>query len=286
MPLTWNQLSDLTGSTGGSRSPDADDSTHPANVLLQIVLPIVLILAFLIVVRMQALEQKEREATVLMHKMKGEHRGEVLADHIESLIELQRQKLIVELQKIEAAKKLLFGVDVFSSVNLGPEGDTAVKHKYKQICAMTFLHLGTPGAKHDLAEQMYDTVLEAAGIRDQSLFGSESKFSILTDSTTILQDNSDFLTQQIEEFISQLEASAQQSQYEAVGATLEFYGSNNESLENLNPDFEVLRRDYRDSATPENAARIYNCVVSTISNYLEREGFNFFRDTWAGILEI
>jgi hypothetical protein len=283
MAITWKQLTKIVGRRAGRQPNNADESSHPANVLLQIMLPIVLILAFIMIVRMQALERTRQDFEGLINKFKNEDRGTVLEQYTKALMELQKQILIVELQKIKDERREYFGIDLFSAINLGPKGNSLAKQRFRGICERTVKHLGNERAKSEQVASIYQAVLDSANIEDRRPTDLESNYGILRYFGIITSENKEYILKQIVEFTNQLTVDAQRSQYEVIRATSEFYGSHPESLDDLNPRIRQLREDYRDEPTPVIAREMHNCIVNTLAEYLQNQGFLFFRDTWRNL---
>lgn len=284
MALSWNNFKEMTGKTGSLETPDQEEASHPANVLLQIVLPIVLILAFLVFVRVQILEEQASNFFILLDKVKEEPRGELLEEYRESLVELQRQRLLVALEKVKAERRRYFGIDAVSSIRI--EAGQLLDGSFKIACEKTFSHLGNVRSRDAEANFIYQSVLDSAEIRDRGTGKSQGEWDILADPSIITNQNRDHVRRLIEGFIARLIGEATNLQYESIHEICEFYLVHDEEMEQLDPKLAKFREEYI-HAPPEKkklyAHKLHNRLVEKLTHGLEEQGFHFFEETWQRI---
>jgi hypothetical protein len=262
---------------------DGDESTHPANVLLQILFPIVLVLLFMLVHRMRTLEKRSQELSTLMELVGNEDRGQTLSRLMEALLEIQKQRLIAALEMAKAERRDTMDINVFAFTSIKVVSGEMADERFKRSCRKTFEILGTPEAVAAERDLIYRIVLGHVGISDLGTDPMEGKIDILDRPGAISNANRLFIKKAISEFTAGLAAEASELQFLALRDVLDYYADNDELLDALDPGLSVRRKGYilcPDSAKTLYAAGLRDRIVHSLEDRVKSQGYEFFAGTW------
>lgn len=290
MALPWHILYTLDRYRNGVPPEDVDEHSHPSNILLQIVLPMVLILAFLINVQIQILEQKSKDLDILKGKIMMTDRGTLVKEYQQAIIELQRQTLLVAFEKVKKERRQYFGVALFAEQDIEIRGDSVFSRAFKISCERTYRHLNHVTAQKNEIEHMYVALLDSAKIQDPSFTEFESEFQVLDHPEIITNANRTYIENLIRGFTLRLVLEARNLQYASIERIFEHYLFNHNAMDALDPELKKYREGYNTAESDEIrrlfAQRLHNRLLERLAQALKKQGYQFFDDTWQRMYEV
>jgi hypothetical protein len=205
--MTLQAVAALSPSGGTPDTEAVSEGTYVPDILLQILLPIVLILAYMAGGPAQAAP----DAAKIDAEQKL--RGQLAAAYLE----LQRQRLVAGLERVSAERKQELGLFYLASKTLqlnpggglGDQDDVLVKS-----CRALEAVLGTDELRNVESQQLFQRVLIAAGLTTGPEFNSESVRTSdpVQASLTVTSENRKFAVEKIQLFLQSLESDAVREQ--------------------------------------------------------------------------
>jgi len=239
-----------------------EDGYSPLEVLLQITLPIVLILAFLVFAKLEILQQKEKRYNAVL-KAIGD---DVL---VESALDLQKQKMIAALEQVKSERKKSLHVSSFEERSPAIESGKLREEFFKSFCEKSYAALNDLNARNRETDELYTRVLEVARI----LKGNVTK------------ENEDFVRKQILDFLDGLVEDVVQIQHRTIREFFDYYQKLSlTQLDQLDPQLKELRLAYRsaedDAQSEALTAKIYNHLHEKLKANLDEQKYQFLDVTW------
>lgn len=198
-------LQEVAALSSFRRIPNGDegsDGTYVPDILLQILLPMVLILAYMAGGSAAAAAPDSKKPNA-----ESELRGQLAAAYLE----LQRQRLVAALEKVVAERKQELGLYYLSNKTLqlsqggglGSQDDVLAKS-----CAALQSVLRTDETRSAEAQQLFDRVLTAAGLTLGAETTSEKAVNAdpVRASLNVTSENRKFTFEKIQLFLQNLEA--------------------------------------------------------------------------------
>ena len=287
MPYNLNEAKKLLKHTSNYHGSDENQNSHAESVLLQIVFPIVLILAFLVIIKVQALEEKAKDFDIINEIIYSEKRGETLDKLRQSEMELQKQKLLVEFEKVRSERRRYFKMDSFEMDSIRVVKGRLFCSDLGIACKRMVKHLGDQYSMSREFNNIYGAVLDSANIIDDKTYRLEGEYKILKQSNVITSQNRDYLQEVINNFLTRLYIESQDLQYESIYRIILYLLKNDEEIEFLDPKLKEFREQYISEPDPTikriQASRLHNHLIKKIESKLKDQDFIFFPNTWEKI---
>ena len=282
--MTWNQLQSGLDRRETAPAEEVIDETYSADVLLQIILPMVLVLAFLVINALRHFEEQTRPAS----------QEDYIAELNKSLIELQRQKLLLALARTEQGRRTAFGIDYFVQriadlTNSGQllTNDPLLVAKCQEINAI----YQTPAAIEQEKRRLYALVLKDAGVQDppsaapQAQVPSSTKPNI-DDHLRITGENRQFVTERIAGLMDALRTEITDRQRDLVRLAFQYYaGLSVDELYRWHPQLQSLREEIaRLEALQQDASSLRTAQTEEVRQKMKQDfrvqGYLFLEDAW------
>jgi len=211
--MTMQAVVALSYSYANPEMNNVSDGTYVPEILLQILLPIVLILAYMVGGSPSAAAAPDGGKVNTEQKL----RGELAAAYLE----LQRQRLVAGLEKVEAERKQELGLFYLStkSLQLNPAGGLGdLDSVLVRSCAAIQSVLRADDTRAAEGQQLFQRVLTAAGLT----LVAEATPQAATDSDpvraslVVTSENRTFLSEKIQLFLQSLETDTMREQVRLV----------------------------------------------------------------------
>lgn len=226
---------------GKGKGQAIDDATaDAANVLLQLVLPIVLILAFII------------EVVGQIGKLE------------DVLLELEKQKLVAALEKVKSERRVYFGIDSAKGINI-TDGKLTDPY-FKATCEKANDSFRDSRSRQNEVNSLYEAVLQTAEITNVAPENSEF----------VKEQIQAFIKSLIDDIVKlQIGAFNQISDY-FLQNTDELDRLDTE-LARLR---ELYNKATNESEKSAYANRLYNRFHEWVKSYLEKDDYYFLEEAW------
>ncbi len=282
--MTWNQLQSGLDRRETPPAEEVIDESYSADVLLQIILPMVLVLAFLVINALRHFEEQTRPAS----------QEDYIAELNKSLIELQRQKLLLALDRTEQARRNAFGIDYFVQriadlTNSGQllTNDPLLVAKCQEINAI----YQTPAAIEQEKRRLYALVLKDAGVQDAPSAAPQvqvppSTKPNINDHLRITAENRQFVTERIAGLMDALQAEITDRQRDLVRQAFLYYARLSvDELYRWHPQLQSLREEIaRLEAAQQDATSLRTAQTEEVRQKMKQDfraqGYLFLEDAW------
>jgi hypothetical protein len=287
-------LRSLDGDTEGLRDTRLEDAW---NILVQVLLPMVLVLTFVIITGVLAYKSALESLNYILQK-EGDFAEIELKEQI---VEVQLQRLLRALEAVQAKQREEIGLTLFPGPrHVRREDVRIVDGDFQRLCnqAVQILGAGASPAVTDYANELYRQVLQEAGIQDPARVDvrrrNESeggKIGLLEESETlratpnvITSTNRRKIHNLILDFLSGLEEEIVELQVGLVNQIFSELLASGDTGE-LDEDSSRMLREIVDPATSEKVRRtraeeLYRTVLRRWHERLDREGYPFLEKSW------
>lgn len=287
-------LRSLDGETGDLRDTRLEDAW---NILVQVLLPMVLVLTFVIITGVLAYKSAYDSLQKFLQK-EGDFAEIELKEQI---VEVQLQRLLRALEAVKAKQREEIGMTLFPGPQHVRRNDIRIIDRdFKRLCnrAGEVLGDGASSAFTDYANELYRRVLQEAGIHDTSRSdvrrwteNKDIEISLLEESealrakpNVITAANRRKIHNLILDFLSGLEDEIVELQVGLVSQIFSDLLASGETGE-LDGDSSRMLREIVDPATPEKVRRaraeeLYRTVLRRWHERLDREGYPLLEKSW------
>jgi len=242
----------------------AADFALQDNILLQLVLPVTLFLAFLILTQLKILQNKE----TLLNSLLGAINNETL---VEAVVDLQKQKIIAAIEKVKNEERKALYIDAFQERGVLIKDGKLHEELFQRLCEKTYEVLNTEHGRKREAEGLYQRVLAVATLQPSSL----------------LPENETFLRQHLQEFLQGLVDNVVYIQHRTIREFFDYYLTlSPEQLDQHDPQLKYLRELYSKAQGDQRAAqaaRLYNHLHETLKKNLDQQRYRFLEATWQAL---
>lgn len=282
--MTWNQLQNGLDRRATVPAEEVIDETYSADVLLQIILPMVLVLAFLVINALRHFEEQTRPAS----------QEDYITELNKSLIKLQRQKLLLALDRIEQGRRSAFGIDYFVQriadlTNSGQllTNDPLLVAKCQEINAI----YQTPTAIEQEKRRLYALVLKDADVQDSPSAAPQvqappSTKPNIDDHLWITAENRQFVTERIAGLMDALRTEITDRQRDLVRHAFLYYARLSvDELYRWHPQLQSLREEIaRLEALQQDASSLRTAQTEEVRQKMKQDfraqGYLFLEDAW------
>lgn len=353
--MTWRQI--LRAHQGHRVEPADAGTSATADVLLQVVLPIVLILAFFALqsaqsfehrikeartgaeadkklrekaaklaekeaalaaqlakneARAQAidaaaeklgaqeaeLDEQVRELTEWWQGISGSEKGELAQELSQALLEIQKQRIVAALEKVEAEYRQELGLSflLHKEIRLTAEGRLVGDHElFQQACKATRRAFSEESRAGEQAK-LYRRVLQAAGLADDGAAGSQAPIpgaratadSLRARNGWISEENRRFLQQRLAQILADLHREVLRLGRRVIAAALEHY--RNAPLDDLyrrSPEIlklkqAIVRAGGTGDTTPYEEALLRR-LYQQIRVDFDEQGYELLPEAWGSV---
>jgi hypothetical protein len=253
-----------------------------ADVLLQVVLPIVLILTYCVL-------QSARNYIAAVDEVRGKYR--------QALLELQKQRIIAALETVENRRRQDLGLAFLSQkeIRLTGSGQLVSDHlAFRAACRMTAQIFLTDDSQARERTQIYELVLKAAELADARSFEADTapagaSLAVQTERAErgeITDANRVFLKAEIGKFLAGLHQEVVQLELRVMQAALEIYRAAPLAvLYRWNPQLETLKKAIvqalnqgTDPAAYEES--LLHALFRQIREDFDKQGYSFLPEIW------
>lgn len=278
MSLSWGKLEEILNRGKSSKPPSQETSeeaiekeSHPANILLQIMLPIVLILGFVLFFEYKELKEEVEKICT----------RPAWENYKKAVLELQKQILIKIWERVKSERRVYFKIDLFldNELRIKKVVDKFVSHKsidedFKDMCGKTCEHLDNKSLQEKEINFLYEDVLQNT-LKELREMEKEFPFQDISD------ENKKFIKKQIEEFIVRIIKEVTTVQHKTIKEIFAYFRDRPDELKDDKLD--ELIQNYR--VAPEKnkkiyAEKIYGRLHEKIEIDLEDQGYYFLEETW------
>lgn len=266
---------------------DGADTRETADVLLQVVLPIVLILTYCVL-------QSARNYIAAVDEVRGKYRQAVL--------ELQKQRIVAALETVKARQRQELGLAFLSQkeVRLTGSGQLQSDHlAFREACRKTAEIFLTDDSQAREEARIYGLVLKTAGLTDSTPFAlkgatapEDATLAAQTESAErgeITGANRVFLKAGVAAFLADLHQEVLQLELRVMQAALEIYrAAPFEVLYRWNPELEKLKQAIVQALIQKGDPAPYEesllrALFRRIREDFERQGYTFLPEIWETI---
>jgi len=255
----------ILGNQNNLQEKEADEGGFSLlEILLQIFLPIVLVLAFLVFAKLEVLERIEKKYNAVIGAILDE-------DLVESVLKLQKQKMIAALEQVKVEERKGLHIPSFEERSPMIEDGALSEELFKEFCKESYAALNDEKTRNHEVEEIYDRVLKVAKIEKSS----------------VIAENEAFISKQIQDFLKGLVADVVRIQYRTVGEFFDYYQTLSlMQLDQLDPQLKKLRQEYIRASEAQRkvlANKIYNHLHEKLKKDLDKQKNRFLSVTWQEI---
>jgi hypothetical protein len=270
--LTWRTLGEIIhmGNLKGKENEENVDHESAFNILLQIVLPVVLILSFLVTTKIQEITQlvgKDVSEVKKMIEITQLIGTTDISKVREWIIELEKQKLIVALIRVKEERIRHYGLDFVSRKVININDGRLDDPDFKTTSEKVLEGLGDKKSREVETERLFKLVLDEANL-----------------SRPITEENKKFVKEEIRDFINRVIEDLSTIQIGVIKEIFQYLSLKSDELDKWDPNLKELRDLYRKAKTSkEKEALIGKFIVGfneRLKSDLEKEGYVFLEKTW------
>lgn len=268
----------LAGRADEEAQAGGADTRETADVLLQVVLPIVLILTYCVL-------QSARNYIDMVAEMQGKYQ--------QALLELQKQRIVAALETVKNRRRHELGLAFLShkEIRLAESGKLLSDHlAFRKACRATDQIFRTAGSRAREKAQIYERVLRTAKLTDTRSPAEQASLAEQIESAEggqITDANRLFLNREIQAFLNDLHQEVMQLELRVMQAALEIY--RNAPLEDLyrwNPQLVKLKdaivqalNEGVDDPGPQEEA-LLRALFRKLRKDFENQGYSFLPEIW------
>ena len=232
MEALSNELEQI-GKLFGLKESDEISTSAIYELLCQIALALLIIFVMAYVLFMARAKMEVEVAKAMLGVLQGKHdeitstpEGQQYIKREDALIELQRQKLLLALEKIESAERISFGIIPFTRRNSSGDteyllddilsGGNVVNKRFKKACIMAKETLPDRGRMEN------EWLLRISLINGLCMNDTSVEQSIISNPEIITKNNSEWLLTEIDARVTALHADCCDMQRMAVSHLVEY----------------------------------------------------------------
>jgi len=242
---------------------------YASDVLLQVILPIVLILAFIVFTRIKVLEHFVAE----VKEQEGWKQYRV------AYLEIQKQVLFKVLEEVKAEKRREFGIDTFLHKAIEIQEGQLVDEAFMKMCRTTYEKL----ERYRSQEQntIYQNVIDLTS-QELKKITQEKQFLKFDEFESA---NENLVKKEIEDFLEGMTKDTINLQHTAIREIEDYFVNNPHKLKDRKLD--QLLDEYISSseeAKPDIASQLYERLYEKLQFDLEQKDCPFLSETWQDML--
>lgn len=270
---------------------EPEDGESPWDVLIQITLPMILILALVIQTQIEVYKNAYRTYRDEVEKTGA---GETLAAYEKALVEIQKQQLIVAMEKVKREKEKELYLDRFISSSVSVKSGHIEDRDFLKVCNKTREIFANESARKNAKKRFYKDVLDKYGKNGLSesskMWKRESDDLPIRDmlGKHITKDNKSYTEKTITGFFDEFEKNTKLLQFGVIKQIISDRLSNPPS--NLEPEaLEAYHRFQeelkRKKGNPQpHLKEFLKCQIDDIENQLKLNKYIFLEGTWKDIM--
>jgi hypothetical protein len=248
--------------------PSAENVDLSSNILLQIVFPIVLILAFIVFTKVRDLEIQIYNIT----RRPGWQQYEA------AYLELQKQVLVKTLEELKAQKRKEYGTASLLREKIEVQSGrlVLVDERFENLCVKAYERLNTDRDCNNESDSLFHEVVEDA-VAELKRLSSEKGLAF----SPITEENKQFIRTETGGFIGEIKTEIVKVQNKTIGEIISYYEAH---MGELGDDKLIqLKEDYiraPDDRKVIYAEGIYKHFIEKIKSGLQSQEIRFLEATW------